>query len=155
MPVQPALVLPCVAARWIYLPDRPQRLSVASVWSRKFLLMTGLVYAPARLTVAAGAGSGITASVAGERIPPLNGFKRAERGRAFDVHALVIALFDVIGQIPTGAGMRTRFAKRAVKHAYTSALAEKIIIRSTKKADIILEIKNSSLHILISILSAS
>lgn len=45
-------------------------LSVASVWSRKFLLMTARVYAPARLTVAAGAGTGITGSVTGERIIP-------------------------------------------------------------------------------------
>lgn len=52
------------------MPDRPPRLSVASVWSRMFLLMTGRAYAPARLTVAAGAGAGMTGSVAGERITP-------------------------------------------------------------------------------------
>ncbi|ENU3149769.1 hypothetical protein ACQRVR_005301, partial [Enterobacter cloacae] len=48
----------------------PQRLSVASVWSRMFLLMTGRAYAPERLTVAAGAGTGITGSATGERITP-------------------------------------------------------------------------------------
>lgn len=59
MPVRPASVHPCIASSWIYWPDRPQRLSVASVWSRMFLLMAGRAYAPARLTV-----------VAGERITP-------------------------------------------------------------------------------------
>lgn len=68
MPVRPATVHPSVAARQICLPDRSQRLSVASVSSRMFLLMTGRAYAPARLTVAAGAGTEITGSVTGERI---------------------------------------------------------------------------------------
>lgn len=71
MPVRSASVHPGVAARRIYLPDRPQRLSVVSVWSRRSLLMSGRAHAPARLTVAAGAGTGITDSVTGERIIPL------------------------------------------------------------------------------------
>ena len=70
MPVRPASVHPGVAARRIYLPDRPQRLSVASVWSRMSLLMSGRAHAPAQLTVAAGAGTGRTGSVTDERIIP-------------------------------------------------------------------------------------
>lgn len=70
MPVRPASVHPGIAARRICLPDGPQKLSVASVWSRMFLLMTGRAYAPARFTVAAGAGTEITGSVTGERITP-------------------------------------------------------------------------------------
>lgn len=42
----------------------------------------------------------------------------------------MIALFDVIGQIPTGAGMRAGFAERAVKHAYTSDLEPRVLWRA-------------------------
>lgn len=40
----------------------------------------------------------------------------AERGRAFNTGALVIALFEVFCQIATGTNMRGLFAERAVKH---------------------------------------
>ena len=86
MPVRPASVNPCVAARRICLPDRPQRLSVASVWSCMFLLMTGHAHAPARLTVAAGAGSVITGSVIGERIIPSTESSAHNVAELLDVH---------------------------------------------------------------------
>lgn len=46
----------------------------------------------------------------------VDGFSGAERRRALNVGALVIALFDVLRQIAGGAGMRRLFAERTVHH---------------------------------------
>lgn len=46
----------------------------------------------------------------------VDGFGSAERRRALNIGALVVALFDVLQQIAGGADMRRLFAERTVHH---------------------------------------